>query len=89
MKQTVKQLLKKTKFNQLDCFEHITQEPNNDENVVLVRQYYGVDVRWIEPKFCSSLRFTVDLDPLTLDDVEVIEDDDKLLIPRVARYALD
>jgi hypothetical protein len=89
VKQSVKRILKETKFNRLNCFERIIDESNTDQNVVLIREYYGVDVRWNEPNFCSSVRFRVDLDPLTLDDVEVSEDDDKLLIPRLDRYALD
>lgn len=82
----VKQILKKTKFNQLDCFERISKDPGGG-NDVLAKQYYGVDVVWKEAsKFCSDLRFTIELDPLTLDGNEVIEDDDNLLIPRFTRY---
>jgi hypothetical protein len=75
----VKRILKNTKFNQLDSFRHTTDE-TSDEDAVLVRGYYYVDIVWEEPNFYSDLIFTVELDPLTLYEED--EEDDKLLIPR-------
>jgi hypothetical protein len=75
VKQTVEQILKETKFNQLDYFEHNWEE-DQDESYEPDRQYYGVDLVWKEPKFYCNLRFTIALDQLTLDDAEVTENDD-------------
>jgi hypothetical protein len=83
----VKQLLTNTKFNQLDCFEHMTDETNDDNNL-LIRNYYGVDIAWQEPNFYCDLRFIVDLDLLTLAEDDVAEENDSLLVPLYTRYAL-
>jgi hypothetical protein len=40
-----------------------------------------VDLWWEGTNFYSFLDFTVDLDPETLDENEVIEEDDSLLVP--------
>jgi hypothetical protein len=63
----------------MDLFEHL----------IGIGQYYAINVVWKESNFYSNLFFRVGLDPLTLDDVEVIEEDDNLLIPNSTRYEPD
>ncbi|KAI6210444.1 hypothetical protein M3Y96_00328900 [Aphelenchoides besseyi] len=68
VKELVKEILETTKFNQLHSVEHIIPEPNNNEEGVLVKQYYMLELRRMQANCIAILRFTVDLDPLTLDD---------------------
>ncbi|KAI6170791.1 hypothetical protein M3Y97_01112100 [Aphelenchoides bicaudatus] len=88
VKQTIKHFLKTTKFNQLHFFKHAVEEIKNDD-VMSLRYYYFVIIKWKEQNFKTSLSFEGDLDPLTLGDNEVIEEDDNLVIPLFDRYEPD
>lgn len=78
MKQTVKHVLKTTKFNQLKFFDHATKT-TTDETATLVRTYYYAHLVWKNLKLDCNLGFEGDLNPLTLDD-EAAEEDDHLLV---------
>lgn len=74
----IKHVLKTEKFNQLKFFDHATKTTTN-ENAAPVITYYHAHIVWKEPNFCSNLGFGGDLNPLTLDD-NAVEDDDHLLV---------
>ncbi|KAI6232178.1 hypothetical protein M3Y95_00459300 [Aphelenchoides besseyi] len=71
VKQVVKEMLKTTKFSQLYMAESVIRKSNDN---VIDKPYSDVDLRWISLKFHVILKFTIDLDPLTLNDIEPPED---------------
>jgi hypothetical protein len=73
----VKHVLKTTKFNQLKFFGHAVKCAMDEATIL--RTYYYAHFMWKEPKLDCNLGFEGDLNPLTLED-EAVEDDDHLLV---------
>ncbi|KAI6232575.1 hypothetical protein M3Y95_00500100 [Aphelenchoides besseyi] len=68
IKQLVKEILATTKFNRLRSAEHIIPESSNDQNDVIIKQHYSIELRRKQSNCIADLMFTADLDPLTLND---------------------
>ncbi|KAI6219271.1 hypothetical protein M3Y95_01121700 [Aphelenchoides besseyi] len=75
VKQSVKEILKTTKFKQLRSAKHIIPEAENDENDVPIKQYCDLELWRKQPNCLAALEFTVDLDPHTLNDDNESEDE--------------
>ncbi|KAI6231993.1 hypothetical protein M3Y95_00440000 [Aphelenchoides besseyi] len=72
MKQVLKEILKTTKFDRFRMADCVIRNSGN----LLDKPYCDLDLRWFSLKFHVILKFTVDLDPRTLDDIEPPEDFD-------------
>ncbi|KAI6205781.1 hypothetical protein M3Y94_00831400 [Aphelenchoides besseyi] len=73
VKQVLKEILKTTKFSRLRMAQYVIR---NSSGNLLDKPYCDLDLRWFSLKFHVILKFTVDLDPRTLDDIEPPEDFD-------------
>jgi hypothetical protein len=84
----VKHVLKTTKFNKSEFFGHAVKRAMDENDVeIAIGSYYLAIVAWKEPNFHCTLKFEGDLDPLTLDEGDVVEDDDHLLTyPSASTY---
>jgi hypothetical protein len=74
----IKHLLTKTNFRRLCRFEQSADEAAQD---LPARQYYTTEFELSDPIIYGYLRVTTELNPETMHEEEVAEEDDKLLVP--------
>ncbi|KAI6179172.1 hypothetical protein M3Y98_00581700 [Aphelenchoides besseyi] len=77
VKQGVEEILNTTKFKVLRFANLVMPGTENDEYDVFIPQYCEVELWREQPNGVAALQFKVDLDPLTLNDVDDDESDDE------------
>ncbi|KAI6232164.1 hypothetical protein M3Y95_00457900 [Aphelenchoides besseyi] len=69
VKKLVKKILKTTTFNRVFDAKLVTPKPDNKDK--LIKQHYAINLWQRKPYCLADVQFTIDLDPLTLDDEDL------------------